>query len=213
MKKTLLLCSVASMFALGAYADKDIYVRADAGLSVQTKKMENAEPYNDGTKFSNTPVFSAGVGYKISDDVRAEIALQHRKFKYDYTAAGTTTTQSTKNYAAFLNGYYDFNNDSSFTPYLTAGLGVSRNKAGDGKQDDGGTPEIYAGKTSTNLAWNVGVGSKMAISSDLDLDIAYRYVDLGKIKKFSDSTPSSDPAGSAVKLRAHELTAGLVYKF
>ena len=214
MKKTLLLCSVVSMVSLAAQADKDMYVRADAGLSIQATKMNNSSPYNNGTKFKNSPVFGVGIGYQVSKDIRAEISLQHRAFKYNNTASSTTTKQKTKSYAAFLNGYYDFNNDSSFTPYLTAGLGVSRNKAGDATSTDNlPSTETYSGKSSNNIAWNVGLGSKVSVSENIDLDVAYRYVNLGKIKKFSDSTPSSDSAGSALKLRAHELTAGLVYKF
>lgn len=73
----------------------------------------------------------------------------------------------------------------------------------------------------TNLAYKVGVGSKYSLSSDFDLDFRYQYVDLGKFKTsqikkgYLNGTYIGEMiAGSARgKLRAHEVLAGVSYKF
>ena len=56
----------------------------------------------------------------------------------------------------------------------------------------------------TGFAWNVGLGAMYNISSDFSVDLAYRYRDLGKVK--INDTDSK-------KLKSHNVTVGVVYKF
>lgn len=216
MRKILSICAVLACSVASAdvskevspkASSKDFYVRGDLGAIKQANKMKSS-PYENGTKFDRSPLYSLGVGYKLSENVRADLNIQYRNIDYKSTFDGVGTTQKTKNYTTFLNGYYDFNNSSVFTPYVTAGLGISRNVAGNATTSDG---FVYKGNTTNNFAWNTGFGSKVKMTDSFDLDLGYRYVSLGKVK-FNDASLIRR-AGSASKLKFHEVTLGVVYNF
>ena len=166
-----------------------------------------------------------GFGYKLSDNTRAEFSIQHRNYKYNNVKnsiddigieTSEATAQKTKNYTGFINGYYDFNNKSIFTPYVTAGIGISRNAAGNAIErvtlDGVGLPEkTYKGLTTNSFAYNAGLGSKVKLNESFDLDIAYKYVNLGKVKIANASNHYK--AEKPLKLKAHEFTLGVVYNF
>ena len=63
-----------------------------------------------------------------------------------------------------LNGYWDFQNRSNVTPFLTGGLGFSRAEIDDqnNKHDD----TVFAGQ--------VGAGASYDFSTRLSLDLTYR---------------------------------------
>ena len=206
MKKLICGSLVALTAASSAVAmGNDFYGRFDVGYMISAKKFSNGNAYNQGKKSKHAPVYNVGVGYKFSDDVRSEFTLSYRDFKYE--DSGTTSKQKIKNYTLFVNGFYDFKNDSTFTPYVTAGVGYAHNKAGS-LVDSSNT---YAGKKNGSFAWNVGFGSKFNLNQNFDIDLAYRYADLGKVKLTDADTLNL--AGKAVSHKAHEITLGLIYNF
>lgn len=86
----------------------------------------------------------------------------------------------------FVNAYYDFHNQSRFTPYLGAGAGLAfvRSK---GCIDikgitDGWPGSSTGGHTKTNFAYNATAGVSYALTKSIDLDLAYRFADLGKAR-------------------------------
>lgn len=86
----------------------------------------------------------------------------------------------------FVNAYYDFHNQSRFTPYLGAGAGLAfvRSK---GCIDIKGTTDGWPGSstgghTKTNFAYNATAGVSYALTKSIDLDLAYRFADLGKAR-------------------------------
>jgi opacity protein-like surface antigen len=78
----------------------------------------------------------------------------------------------------FFNLYYDFHNDSAFTPYVGAGAGAGfiRTKFTASipvlEFDDS---ETYS---QTVFAYNVGVGASYAFTDNVSADLAYRFVGL-----------------------------------
>ncbi|MDR2819911.1 MAG: outer membrane beta-barrel protein [Desulfovibrio sp.] len=75
-----------------------------------------------------------------------------------------------------FNLYYDFHNDSAFTPYLGAGAGVgfirSKFTASAGLANDS---ETYS---QTVFAYNVGAGVSYAFTDNVSADLAYRFLGL-----------------------------------
>jgi opacity protein-like surface antigen len=73
--------------------------------------------------------------------------------------------------------------------------------------------------TSSGLAWQLAAGVGIAVTSNLTLDVGYRYVDLGSIKvdqgryNYVNFTPNTDTNGLKGDLRTHELALGLRYSF
>jgi opacity protein-like surface antigen len=91
------------------------------------------------------------------------------------------------------NFYFDIHNDTDFTPYLGAGLGLAfiRNKGNGGvlgglidtdEDEAGGDFQTFSlgGKTKTNFAWSVGGGVAYEATEFLTVDLGYNFVGLGK---------------------------------
>ena len=85
-------------------------------------------------------VFGLSLGKYITNNFRLELeASQRGGLEYDteYASApnlGTTTKADIKTQSIFINGFYDFESfaiiNSSVTPYIGGGIGISRNKMG-----------------------------------------------------------------------------------
>ena len=205
------LAACSSAFALDVDSKKDFYVRGDVGASIPGTTIKDATPLLDNSKFKVAPMYNLGVGYNISDYVRTDINIQYRNLKYNHSNSEESAKQSTKNYAVFWNGYFDAKNSSIVTPYLTAGIGFSRISPSDVSHPMLHNTITYKGKATNNFAWNTGIGSKVKLNSNIDLDLAYRYVSLGQVK--FNNAGAINEAGKPVKLRAHEITLGLIYNF
>jgi len=85
----------------------------------------------------------------------------------------------------FVNAYYDFRNDTPFTPWVGAGLGMafisSKGNLNGWLDDDSNTfSESLGSKRTTNFAWNIGTGVAYAVTENVALDLGYRFVGLGK---------------------------------
>ena len=115
-----------------------------------------------------------------------------------------------------INLYYDITNLNGFTPYVTLGAGVARNQtsgtqdvtfSGTGQLVE--THEIPKG-TKNNFAYKLGLGARYAVNQNIDFDLRYQFVDLGKLKTSTNDAFTNAYKG---KLRAHELLLGVAYKF
>ena len=184
-----------------------IYLQAGVG-GMQYKKFSpgGRSKYNQAPK--STPVYGIGAGYKFDNRnvlTRVDINFQYSRAKYRGTpAAGIISKQKIDSFAAFINGYYDvcFAKAQRFVPYLTAGLGMSRNKAG---KLTLGTPSA-TGRTINSFAWNAGAGFKFNFNERVAIDLGYRYMDLGTTK--SDGT-----YGDKQKVRGNQGIGSLIYSF
>lgn len=82
------------------------------------------------------------------------------------------------NSTLFANAFWDFHNDTAFTPYVGAGIGLAFNYTGyEVTLRNGDT--YSADDRFTNLAWNVGAGFSYDITEMLAFDASYRFVGLG----------------------------------
>ena len=194
------------------------YVAGNFGVGISAKKFDYDPEHNDidPTKLKNSMNFGVALGYKITDHVRAELAINRfQNFKYqaaDKLNTDTTYSQKISSTSAFINGYYDIKEMNGFMPYITAGVGFSKNKAGDFSTNvKNVTPEIDPkGKTQTEFGWNAGVGIAYNLNERITLDLLnYKYYDLGKV------STENDVAGEASvgKLKVHSINTGIRIKF
>ena len=120
-------------------------------------------------RFNTSYLLGAAIGAHISDNFRAEVELSHSSWGLkDASINGSpfTPASGTVN-ATYLMGnlWYDFSNGSAFTPYVGGGLGAALS-----------TVQVSTGpvsSTSTNFAFQLGVGAKYALSENIDVDIGY----------------------------------------
>jgi len=232
MKKllsTILALSIAS--ANAADMASGYYVKAELGKSWPNSFSGNGSPTDYlKAKPKNNLTYGLAIGYRFNDKFRADVNGQIRCLDYKASGsvpiagAGTGTAQvqqnqQIKNYSLFFNGYYDIAMVSMFTPYVTAGFGYAYNNANAlASQSNPASGSFTAtGKNTSNFAWNVGAGTAVKLHANVDLDIAYRYVSLGKVRINSTSIGRGlaaiqvNPLPQSIS--AHQLTAGLTYKF
>ena len=121
---------------------------------------------------------SGGVGYQFNDNMRADITAD---WAGDYDVAPGADMSTT---TVLGNLYFDWANDSAFTPYVGAGLGY-------GWADD-------APGNDSGIAYGLAAGVSMGLTDNIDLDVGY---------KFRDSMISgSDP-------QEHVVSAGVRFNF
>jgi opacity protein-like surface antigen len=134
-----------------------------------------------------------------------------------------------KNMGLMANAYYDFNNASDFTPYVMAGVGVSRssieskNSVNYTSDKDAAVTQNFLTDKSKNLtsfAYKVGVGVGYEVAKDIHLDLGYNLS--GKTGKYKTAEVKNEagtiiyPGGGKMANTCkaiHTLTAGVRFAF
>ena len=114
----------------------------------------------------------------------------------------------------FLNLYWDFHNQSAFTPYVGGGLGLGfiKSKYEVSAAIDGlGSASDSYNDMQTVFAWNVGAGLAYAITDNLSADLAYRFVRLGYQE--TEKTVLGEKVKIGMAPYANEFSLGLRYTF
>jgi opacity protein-like surface antigen len=239
MKKIFRSSLVASVLVVTATAaHAQMYWRADLGYSqannadIHDKNFDNSgiicgdafcDTGGSVNKIGSSSIIGGGVGYRFAPNVRGDVTLGYRGgYKLDDTEPGGANARvkaDITSLALMANGYYDFATSSKWSPYLGAGLGYAQNKADNPTASFGGVTIHVPGGTASGLAWALTAGLSYQLSGQYVLDIAYRYVDLGKIETDSGTgtttgvpgVPSLSFAydGATGRLTAQELSIGL----
>jgi opacity protein-like surface antigen len=105
------------------------------------------------------------IGHAYSNNIRAEIEFAYQKNHadtYNKSSVKSDATGYTSSYAGLLNCYYDFINDSSFIPFITAGIGYAKVKLDDFNYSGSGAPNID--DDDAVFAYQVVVGVGYAVS-------------------------------------------------
>jgi opacity protein-like surface antigen len=147
-----------------------LYLRADAGVSFL--EWSGGDDDVGG-------VFGGGIGYRYNDNMRADITVDWAG-KYDVAPGASMSTVT-----VLGNLYYDFANDSAFTPYIGAGAGY------------GWVNSTPTGNES-GLAVNLAAGVAVDLTQNIALDVGYRFRDTF----ISGANPIE-----------HQVTAGLRFSF
>ncbi|CAL7961668.1 exported hypothetical protein [Alphaproteobacteria bacterium] len=161
--------------------------------------------YNN-LKPRSSMVYGGNLGYQFYNNLRGEVAVLHlakQKFEnniehYDEIKDSINVNldehlvrQEFSSTACFVNFTLHSEEFGKFKPYFTAGVGGSRNEAGDHNMYDENNYTSFKhkikGKTSWYLAWNLGAGMGLNIRNRLDVDLGYKYLDL-------NHAPTSDIA-------------------
>lgn len=156
----------------------NMYLRADLGYGVAGFKTNGFKENAKGT------ILSGGFGYNAAPNVRAELQLYHNlgsEAKKSVTNGKKKFEQQTT--AVLANVYYDFNNDTRFTPYVMAGAGVAHNKM------KGSEPNVtYKSKGTNNLALQTGAGVATKVAENTFFDVRYNLLNKGVDYKFANGS-------------------------
>lgn len=239
---------LTSFLANATESEKNgVYVTGKMGASIiqmSGQKLtgyehpEANERYNGDGDSHRTGVFGGGIalGYDFSNTfnlpIRAELDFTARgkanskyNLEQEHHLNGSYTNDAKnqiKLNTLMVNAYYDFKNESSFTPYLSAGLGyasVNQKTTVSQSYIDAVNPAYNNSNsqshshTSNNFAWSVGAGVKYAMNDNFDLDFSYRYLDAGKASISYNDDGYGYNLESKVKVRTNDLMLGVTYKF
>lgn len=231
------------------------YLRGDIGYAVSTSlddvRYRTFDPllstYSDAS-FSSSNLdtdFNGGVGfgYRFTDYLRADMTLDMFKGDFDGTtgadfacpgeAAGTgcRTEDSASLYSTNLmaNGYVDLGTYAGFTPYVGAGIGVSRVKWNrltnssycvPGVDACSGLPQAsskHDGEASWRLNYALMAGMAYDVSNNLKLDLGYRFrgIDDGSMFGWDEGSAAAGASGTQGEdggFSTHEVKVGLRYE-
>jgi opacity protein-like surface antigen len=217
--RTLALAVVASFAAMSGARSADMplappppdfsgwYLRGDIGFTNQMVGSLFNVNYADFVSVSNidkgfdaAPLFGLGIGYTINNWLRVDVTGEYRgKANFHGLDVGALPGggfaddryfASKSEWLLLLNGYVDLGTWWNITPFIGAGVGMSRNTIsnfGDvsiclnslGCAAAGGS-DAYAGTASKwNFAWALHAGLAYQIWRNATIELSYRYVDLG----------------------------------
>jgi opacity protein-like surface antigen len=168
----------------------------------------NGQPLGATGSFDPALVVDVGLGYRFNRWIRAEALLSWRP-DLDFNGqsnflgrAGSNqpVSGSVSSVAGFGVAYVDLPKIGKVRPFLGAGLGVARNRMesltfqfpGISASSSTTTP----GGSSSDLAYLLTAGISVPLSERLDLDLAYRFTDLGRVTTGSGQAQVVRPAGT-----------------
>ncbi|WP_160116674.1 porin family protein [Pseudovibrio ascidiaceicola] len=162
MKNKLLIACATVAISMGAMASANAedanswYIQGTGGLSLgsATFHTDGNGPFGDDFSL-NDEGFNGriGVGTYISDNFRIGLEGGYASFSEDAI--------DVKVWDILAVAYYDFNNDTAFTPYVGLGAGFAQQKV-----DFNGGPDD---ETTNHFTMKVGSGVGYAISENLEL--------------------------------------------
>lgn len=207
--KKLLLSASALVLGLGLAAEASaecngLYLAGRGGIVKHDySEKSNLPTFDTDGLDKNKLMLSGALGYRY-DYVRTELEYVWRDKSEKKTTVGdgAWSKYNFKSYSVMWNGYIDLAPYSWFTPYIGAGIGLTKLKYGasDHTAFDGTTSQTTNGNYGPrNFTWSVGGGISVKVTNRFNVDAGYRYYDMGSIRH-ADVT-------------AHEIYAGLRYVF
>ncbi len=168
----------------------------------------------DGTDSQNTVGLGFMVGYdfyaRSETPVRVELEYSFRSnFKGESNSnLGGNHYKNVLDYnmhTVLANAYYDFYNESIFTPYVGAGIGIAFL---DGHNEMTFNGAQYSSEMDdTMFAWHVGGGVGVAVTENVTADLGYRYL--------GTTTAYGEVAGNDINtdISSHEISVGVRFGF
>lgn len=213
--RTLVVAVVASFAAMGGARSADMplapppdfsgwYLRGDIGFTNQSVNSLFNNNYSGFLSVSNidkgfdaAPLFGLGIGYTINNWLRVDVTGEYRgKANFQGMDVGALPgggfasdryIASKSEWLVLLNGYVDLGTWWNITPFIGAGVGMSRNTISN--FGDFSTcinslacsgADAYANSASKwNFAWALHAGLAYQIWRNATIELSYRYVDLG----------------------------------
>ena len=180
MKKNLLIisvCVLAIFFSSSAYSAEGLYVSGNIGFAMASDSdiTDSTEPVTLTMEYDTGWALGGALGYDFNRfRVEGEISYQTNDIdKVGAMGVSLAASGDVSSLAFLINGYFDFVNDSAFTPYITAGLGYAQidlndfNVAGSGESDYSDDDSVFA--------YQVGLGVGYAVTEKVTIDVKYRY--------------------------------------
>ena len=162
----------------------------------------------DFYKANNTPL-RAEIEYAMRSSVNTDYDLKHKNAGVN----GATLKAEYNMHTIFANVYYDFHNDSQFTPYVGGGLGLAIiNSKYEGEASfAGGNYSDSFNQSQTAFAYNLGLGCSYDLTDVITADVGYRFV--GTSYHETDKSIGGNKIKLGMSNYANEFSLGLRFNF
>lgn len=193
MKLKTLCCALPLMIIAGSAVAAEV----NQGYYGSAKYLQNQQNAKEMNTSARPGVGQFVAGNEKAHQATAALALGYQwgngwRTEGEYTfgqssefTSGSSTFATSYNHLQtdvqrlMFNVYRDIELGYNVSLYGTAGVGVSKIKAG-GWQ--GMPSREYAASTQNNLTYSLGAGLSYAPIERIAIDVGYRYVDMGKIE-------------------------------
>lgn len=216
------------------------YLRGDVGVGILDLRKTIAVdvssppvPYKYGSiqdQVADQAFIGVGVGYQFNPWLRFDVTGEYRSktdwrfaaedLTYDTRGGYNLTTGKFSSVVGLANAYVDLGNWYGVTPFVGAGVGFAHHMFGSVTDQGLGT---YAGgfgygkaNDKTNFAWAAHAGLSYAVTPNLKLELAYRYLNMGDAQT---GVVTCVPACNlktvyrATELESHDIKLGMRWMF
>lgn len=201
MKKLLMTASAVALFALSAAPANAECDGPYLGLRGGIVKHDVSGGFSSITQSDSLNIdkerlmISGALGYRY-EHWRGELEYVWRKYSKDDNEFNTSKFKS---YSYMLNAFYDVLPYNWWTPYVNAGIGLTQLKYNDFDNTSGLSNTNDGNYKPLNFTWSVGAGLSLKVTNRFNVDLGYRYLDMGHIRH--------------ADVDAQEVYAGLRYVF
>lgn len=205
MKKTVVAAAVLAMVAvpvLSMAAGDSIYIKGNIGLGMAMDSDIDNMPDNAGTAkmtFDGGAIGTFAVGYDFASPLRVEAEYGWQKNDLDTLSyanrIGNFGQGDLKTQSLMVNGYYDIDTGSPWTPFVGAGIGWAK--------VDLNTPALPLGDNDDVFAYQFMGGVAYAINDQLSLDAQYRFF----------GTQDATIQGADFSMNSNDVMVGIRYSF
>jgi len=220
------------------------YLRGDIGFSNQSISKRDYYSYpgllslQQQSSFDTAGIFGIGVGYQFNNWFRADVTGQYRgKANFhgldltSYTDTGTvqrgsdTYSASKSEFVVLANLYADLGTWWCVTPFIGAGIGMSRNTISNftdigvnGTAAFGTVPGLAFAPSASkwNFAWALHTGLAYRVTPNMTVEVGYSYMNLGDGVTGALTTKDGVTANQAMTFKditSHDLKLGVRWNF
>ncbi|RED49804.1 outer membrane protein [Aestuariispira insulae] len=140
-------------------------------------------------------------GYDYGD-IRAELEIGYRSFDVDSVSTGTNPSGDADFYSVMVNGAYDFDTGTAYTPYVMLGLGVGIVEGNISYTSSDGSTVEDKNFYGVAPAGQIGLGVAYEMNEDVDVVGGYSLL-----------MAPQDETGEDDTIMMHSLMIGLNYNF
>ena len=189
-------------------ANKSIYPNISAAVGFDFSKISNVNA-------------RAELEYTYKDKAKFSSSIDKATFEVDGNSQTIDAPEGISSFfinelrtqSLMLNAYYDFKNTSKFTPYVSAGAGVTRVKNKQTLNSEFSEEGSLGSDTNNSFTWSAGAGVSYKVTENVALDLAYRYVDADEIEFNHNISSEGVNLKSTADLVSHDYSLGIRYNF
>jgi OmpA-OmpF porin, OOP family len=179
------------------------YVGASGGASLPRESDLESGAFNVEAKQDIGWLGLINFGHEYGYGLRTELEFGYRKNDLD-TVGGANASGDVNVFTGMVNVLYDLDVPWRIVPYVGAGIGAARVKA------NGAAPvsTTTIDDTDTGFAYQVMAGVEYAVTSQLMLNLGYRYFAVPDL-----TFTAANGASVETDYASHNVTLGLRYLF